>query len=147
MAGSPTIWRSNRQKAVTLSSREAEYYALSSVAREAAWMRHFLTEIEYFGPDVEPILVNGDNQGSLALAENPQYHQKTKHIDIQYHYIRQELKAGHVILHYLPTDLMPADGLTKPLTKEKHSNFLRVLRLTSQIETFESYRQNTLAVK
>ena len=71
MAGSPTIWRSNRQKAVTLSSTEAEYYALSSVAREAAWMRHFLTEIEYFGPDIEPITINSNNQGSLSLAENP----------------------------------------------------------------------------
>ena len=71
MAGSPTIWKSNRQKAVTLSSTEAEYYALSSVAKEAAWIRHFLLEIGYNRPDIEPILVNGDNQGSLALAENP----------------------------------------------------------------------------
>ena len=42
-----------------------------TVAREAAWIRHFLLETGYFGPDIEPILVNRDNQGSLALAENP----------------------------------------------------------------------------
>ena len=103
------------------------------MSREAAWLRHFLAEIEYLGPDIVPIVVNGDNQGSLSLAENPQYHQKTKHIDIQYHYVRQEVKAGHVILNYLPTELMPADGLTKPLTKEKHMNFLSLLRLIQMV--------------
>ena len=71
-----------------MSSTEAKYYVLSSVAKEAAWIQHFLLEISYFRPDIKPILVNGDNQGSLALAENPQYHQKTKYINIQYHYIR-----------------------------------------------------------
>ena len=71
MARSPTIWKSNRQKAVTLLSTEVEYYVLLSVAKEAAWIQHFLLEIGYNRPDIEPILVNRDNQGSFALAENP----------------------------------------------------------------------------
>jgi hypothetical protein len=112
---------------VTLSSTEAEYYALLSVARGAAWMRHFLLEVEYFGTDIESIIVNGDNQGSLALAENP------------YHYIRQELKACHVTLHYLPTESTSADGLTKPLNKERRTNFLSLLKLSSQLSKKNVY--------
>jgi hypothetical protein len=121
------VWKSARQKTVTLSSTEAEYYALSNVAREAAWLYALLTELDYTGPDLRPLQVNGDNQGSLYLAENPQYHQKTKHIDVQYHYVRQEVRSNHINLHYEPTDQMPADGLTKPLAKEKHMRFLGLL--------------------
>ena len=120
MANGPVIWKSARQKAVKLSSTEAEYYALSHVAKEAAWLYALLTELGYAGPDLRPHQVNGDNQGSLYLAENPQYHQKTKHIDVQYHYVRQEVRSNHINLGDMPPDQMPADGLTKPLTKEKH---------------------------
>jgi hypothetical protein len=135
MANGPVIWKSARQKAVTLSSTEAEYYALSNVAREAAWLYALLTELGYAGPDLRPLQVNGDNQGSLYLAENPQYHQKTKHIDVQYHYVRQEVRSNHISLHYVPTDQMPADGLTKPLTKENHLRFLGLLGLESKLES------------
>jgi hypothetical protein len=81
--------------------------------------------------------VNGDNQGSLYLVENPQYHQKTKHIDVQYYYVRQEVQSNHIDLYYMPTDQMPADGLTKPLTKEKHLKFLGLLGLESKLESKE----------
>jgi hypothetical protein len=77
--------------------------------------------------------IHGDNQGSLSLAENPQYHQKTKHIEVQYHYIRQEVKAGNVVLNYLPTERMPADGLTKPLNSIRYSEFLKLLNMQQWI--------------
>lgn len=133
MAGSPVVWKAQRQKAVTLSSTEAEYYALTAVAKELAWMQHFLSEVGYNGPDLHPMTIHGDNQGSLSLAENPQYHQKTKHIEVQYHYIRQEVKAGNVVLNYLPTERMPADGLTKPLNLIRYSEFLKLLNMQQWI--------------
>ena len=80
-----------------------------------------------------PMTIHGDNQGSLSLAENPQYHQKTKHIEVQYHYIRQEVKAGNVVLNYLPTERMPADGLTKPLNSIRYSEFLKLLNMQQWI--------------
>jgi hypothetical protein len=106
-------------------------YALSGIAREVAWLRHLLGELEYAGPYICPVIVNGDNQGSLYLAENPQYHQKTKHIEVQYHYIRQEVKARNIALNYVPTDQMAADGLTKPLNREKHMRFVNLLNMES----------------
>ena len=56
-----------------------------------------------------------DNQGSIALAGNPQHHARTKHIDIQYHYVRELILNQHVNLIYCPTEIMAADILTKPL--------------------------------
>ena len=56
---------------MTLSSTKVEYYTLSLVTKEAAWIRYFLLEISYNRPDIEPILMNRDNQGSLALTKNP----------------------------------------------------------------------------
>ena len=71
MANSPVIWKSTRQKAVTLPSTKAEYYTLNNVAQEAAWLYTLLTELGYTSSDLRPLQVNEDNQGSLYLAENP----------------------------------------------------------------------------
>lgn len=60
--------------------------------------------------------MRGDSQGSIALAFNPVFHARTKHIDIQHHYIRDEVFAGRIRLTYIPVSEMIADGLTKPLT-------------------------------
>ena len=118
-----------RQKCVTLSSTEAEYYGLSSAAREAAWLRQLLKELNYQGKDIQPTKIFGDNQSSMALSENPEFHQRTKHVDVQYHYIRQEVGCERVALEFMPTHLMIADGLTKPLTRVKHKRFIELLGL------------------
>ena len=61
-----------------------------------------------------------DNQGAMKLAENPQFHNRTKHIDIRYHFISHTLAGGEIVLQYLPTADMVADIMTKPLPREKH---------------------------
>jgi hypothetical protein len=127
MAGGPVSWKSARQHAVTLSSTEAEYYALTEAAKEAIWQQAFLGELGYTGKDRNPVLILGDNTGALALAENPELHQRCKHIDIKQHFIRQEVEKGTITLGYKPTDQMIADGLTKPLSTVKHKNFVKQL--------------------
>ena len=57
----------------------------------------------------------GDNQGAVALTENPHLHERSKHIDIVYHYIRDLVEKGKAFVEYIPTDCMTADGMTKPL--------------------------------
>ena len=83
-------------------------------------------------PKVTEIVVplKGDNQGSIALAHNPVFHSRTKHIDIQHHYIRDEVGAGRIELSYVPTDQMIADGLTKALTHVKFHGFIDQMRMT-----------------
>jgi hypothetical protein len=127
--GGAITWRSTRQKAVTVSSTEAEYYGLTNAAKEAAWLRKLLRQLQYSGSDIEPTLIHGDNQSSLALAEDAKSHQRTKHVDIQYHYIREQVNQNRVFVSYLETQKMVADGLTKPLTTAKHTEFVRMLGL------------------
>ena len=74
------------------------------------------------------LLVNVDNQGTINLARNPVTdHQRSKHIDIKYHFIRSEIQAGTIKLDYIPTEGNVADIFTKPATKaklEKFKNFI-----------------------
>jgi len=105
-------WQSKKQSIMALSTTEAEYMALTQATKQAIWIRHFLEEL---GAELDPIVIFGDNQGSLALARNDVFHQRTKHIDIQWHWIRDMIKAELVELHYCPTDQMIANCLTKAL--------------------------------
>ena len=80
-------------------------------------------------PPPVPITLKGDNQSSIALSNNPILHTRTKHIDIQHHYIRDEVTSGRINLVYTPTELMLADGLTKPLSSVKFLNFIREMHM------------------
>ena len=73
--------------------------------------------------------VKGDNQSAIALANNPVHHARSKHIDIQHHYIRDEVQQGRINLTYIPTEDMKADGLTKPLSHVKFHRFLEQLNM------------------
>jgi len=70
-----------------------------------------------------------DNQGCIALARNPTHHSRTKHIDIQHHFIREKLESGEIGLKYCPTQNMVANVLTKALAKERHQNLTRSIGL------------------
>jgi len=85
--------------------------------------------MHYSGADIKAVRLYGDNQGSLALAENPELHQRTKHIDIKHHFIREHVESGVIDLWYINTVDMAADGLTKPLTPVKHAEFVKLLRM------------------
>lgn len=126
--GGVITWKSGRQKTVALSSTEAEYYGLSNAAREALWLRSLLRSLEY-NEGLDPVVIEGDNQGSLALTENPELHQRTKHIDIKHHFLRQEVEEKRIGFSYIETTKLAADGLTKPLSGARHAEFLRQLGL------------------
>lgn len=78
--------------------------------------------IEHGGEVKIVIPLKGDNQGSIALAHNPVFHSRTKHIDIQHHYIRDEVASKRIELSYVPTEQMIADGLTKALPTSSFSD-------------------------
>uniref|UniRef100_A0AAV1V9K6 Copia protein n=1 Tax=Peronospora matthiolae TaxID=2874970 RepID=A0AAV1V9K6_9STRA len=63
-----------------------------------------------------------DNQGSIALAKNPEFHKRTKHIDIRYHFVREKVESGEVVLEYCPTQDMLADMMTKPIAAVQFEN-------------------------
>jgi hypothetical protein len=119
MCGGAVSWQSKRQRSIALSSVEAEYMAARAAVQEAIWWRSILRGL---GHDVsQPTVIFTDNQGSIAIAKNPESHAKTKHIDIQYHFTREHVADKDVELMYVPTERMPADTLTKPLARVKHT--------------------------
>ena len=94
-----------------------------------------------------------DNQGAIALTRNPEYHARTKHIDIQYHFVRQHVESGTIELTYCPTHEMTADIFTKPLPRpqfEKHFSGLGLAKaptFTSQVSEAEGIRTGTLTMR
>ncbi|KAL1582041.1 hypothetical protein WHR41_09299 [Cladosporium halotolerans] len=122
MGGGPISWCSKRQATVALSSCEAEYIALTQATKEAVWLRLLLTELGV--PDAEPTRILADNQGAMALAKNPEFHTRTKHIDIQYHFVRQEVGRKRVQLEFVGSEDMLADCLTKALPAKAFRKFL-----------------------
>ena len=125
---STVSWRAKRHETVALSTTEAEYTALSQCARELAWIRNLFSELQL--PLNIPILLNGDNQGSLKLCRNPELHQRTKHIPLVEHHIREEVEAGNIDVQYVSTHEQIADGLTKPLDSVSHGHFLEAIRVS-----------------
>lgn len=126
--GAPFSWKSKRQPTVTLSSCEAEYVGQCQATREAAWIRILLSDL---GVDcTRPIKIFTDNQGALALSKNPEHHARSKHIDIQWHYVREEVEKNKIDLQYISTEKMIADVLTKALPGPKFNEFKQVLLAT-----------------
>ena len=115
LSGGAVNWLSKKQASVALSTAEAEYIALSAATQEVIWLRRLL---EDFGVNMSlSTEVLEDNQGAIAISKNPVRHNRTKHIDIRYHFIREAVEDGTVRLTYCPTKDMVADILTKPLPK------------------------------
>ena len=112
-------WASKKQPTVSLSTIEVEYRAMSAAAQEAIWLRHLLKEIGYEQSD--PSLISSDNQSAISLAKNPIFHQRTKHVEIQAHFIREKILDGIIHLEYCPSTLNSADLFTKPLPEAQFS--------------------------
>jgi hypothetical protein len=125
MAGAPVSWCSRRQKTTALSSTEAEFLALSDALKEALWIRMLLTEM---GVNFSsPIIIRVDNHAAIALSKNAVHHQRSKHIDIRYFRIRDEIANGNVSVIYVPTWENISDLLTKAPTRVPFFNNIKAL--------------------
>ncbi|XP_075170114.1 uncharacterized protein LOC142242423 [Haematobia irritans] len=127
IGNSVVSWESKKQQTVALSTTEAEYMAMSNASKEAIYLGKFLEELGY--SDGSPIQLNVDNQGAIKLAMNPVYHNRTKHIDIKFHHVREVIRRKEVELRYCPTEEMIADIMTKNLSKTKHNEFMKLMKM------------------
>lgn len=125
--GGAVSWSSKRQEIISLSTTESEYVALTHASKEALWLRSLIGQI--FAPFVDPVPMNSDNQSAIALARDNQYHARTKHIDIRFHFIRWIIEEKKLRLVYCPTEEMVADALTKALPSPKVKHFASALGL------------------
>ena len=114
-------WKSQKQRIVALSSCEAEYVSLTSAVQEGKFLSQLYADMNNCDKNI--VILYVDNQGAIALAKNPVFHQRSKHIDIRYHYIRLEVDNKNVELIYVPSEENVADIFTKPLTKKNLQKF------------------------
>lgn len=120
-SGSLLSWRCKKQSIVALSTCEAEYIALTFALQEALFLKQLLNDM--CSSNIKTITLFGDNQGSIELSKNPVYHQRSKHIDVRYHFIRSHVTLGNVDVKYIPTAENCADVFTKPVSKNKIKYF------------------------
>ena len=105
-----------------LSTAEAEYVAATAAACQAVWMRRMLRSLCY--EQVKGTTIYCDNSLSIEFSKNSVFHKRTKHIDAKYHYIRELVNNGEIVLQHCRTEELFVDILTKPLG-QKSFEFLR----------------------
>jgi hypothetical protein len=113
LAGGAIKWIAEKQPIITLSTMEAEYVAANAVARSAKWTTQFITELGF--SQNHPVDLFIDNQTAKKIAENPELHKRSQHIDKRYHWIREQIELGFINLSWVPTDENLADIFTKSL--------------------------------
>ena len=112
----PIFAKSSKQRLVSKSSTEAELIGLSDSATQAIWTRNFL---EQQGYNIGPATIYQDNQSAMQLAANGRSNsERTRHIHIRYYFVKDRVESGELQIKYMPTKLMIADILTKPLQGE-----------------------------
>ncbi|CAL9028009.1 unnamed protein product, partial [Prunus brigantina] len=113
IGSNPVSWQSKKQGSVSRSSTEAEYRALANTAADIAWVRQVLADLHEYLP--EPPLLFCDNLSALALSSNPVQHSRIKHLDIDFHFIRERVQRRDIMVQYIPTEEQIADVFTKGL--------------------------------
>ena len=116
--GGEISWMSKRQAVVALSTTEAEYMAATHASKEAIWLQILCSGIGLVQKDIR---IYCDNQSAIFLAKNPTHHSKTKHIDIQYHFVRDMVEEKKVFFMKVDTLKNVADSLAKSMSTGKLS--------------------------
>ncbi|KAJ9535780.1 hypothetical protein OSB04_un001068 [Centaurea solstitialis] len=118
--GGAISWKSSKQDTIADSTTEAEYIAASDAAKEAVWLRNFITDLRVVASISRPVDIYCDNSGAVAQAKEPREHHKSRHVLRKFHLIREIIGRGDVRICKIPTDENVADPLTKPLARVKH---------------------------
>ncbi|KAJ9537718.1 hypothetical protein OSB04_030451 [Centaurea solstitialis] len=118
--GGAISWKSSKQDTIADSTTEAEYIAACDAAKEAVWLRNFLSDLRVVASISRPIDIFCDNSGAVAQAKEPREHHKSRHVLRKYHLIREIIGRGDVRICKIPTEDNVADPLTKPLARAKH---------------------------
>lgn len=118
--GTALCWQSKKQKVVAQSTTEAEFISLSFATKEAIWLHALCNEI--IGKPNLPYQIYCDNKGAIDLARNNNHSEQTKHVDIKFKFVHDEIVNNRMLLTHVSTEKMLADVLTKSLSIEKHQN-------------------------
>jgi len=120
-------WSARKQATVSRSSTEAEYKSLANATTEVMWVQTLLTELKIPHPSAARLWC--DNMGATYLSANPVFHARTKHIEVDYHFVRERVARRLLDIKFIPTGYQVADGFTKPLTVRQLEAFRNNLNL------------------
>ena len=132
VGGNLVTWRSKKQNVVARSSAEAEFRAVAHGICEVMWIKRILEELKFTFST--PLKVYCDNKTAISIAHNPVLHDRTKHIEVDKHFIKEKLNTGIICMTYLPTTEQLADVLTKGLHKKQFN------KLTSKLAMADIFK-------
>ena len=124
LGGSAVSWKASLQPVVALSTTEAEYIAVTEVIKEGIWLRGLLGELSSCSDKMDILC---DSQSAIYLTKDQMFHERTKHIDIKYHFVRDVISRGDISVKKISTHENPADMLTKPLPRIKFKHCLNLI--------------------
>ncbi|EAQ83032.1 hypothetical protein CHGG_10850 [Chaetomium globosum CBS 148.51] len=130
LAGAPVLWKSKKQTFVALSTTEAEFTNLTPTALSTMWVSQILKDCGI--PQKIPTVIFTDSNNAYKTVLNPMNRARTRTIDIRYKWIIEKVQKGELSVNHLPGAQMPADGLTKPLSKEKHAAFVGMMGMRAK---------------
>jgi hypothetical protein len=103
-------WSNRKHGSIAQRTAEVEYIAASGASRETVWLRKLLSDL--FSAEPEPTIIHCDNQSCIKLSENPVFHDRSKHIEMRYHYVRDMVQKNILSIQYVPMAEQIADILT-----------------------------------
>lgn len=129
VGGGVITWMSWKQSMAALSTTKSESVALSKASHEVCWLRNLFTELGF--PQPGPTMIHSDNNGSIAMAKNPQFHRQAKHIETKWHHIRDLVEDGIISNKSCRDPEQMVDILTKALPHPKHKRHVQEMGLVS----------------
>ncbi|MCI04279.1 cationic amino acid transporter 1-like, partial [Trifolium medium] len=129
LGGAPIAWSSKKESVVALSSCEAEYIAASLCACQAIWLMNLIDEI--MGEDHGAVTMKIDNISAINLAKNPMAHGRSKHNEMRFHYLREQVNSGKLCLEHCRSEEQLADIMTKSVQTEVFKRMRNMIGLNS----------------
>nr|GEU31468.1 zinc finger, CCHC-type [Tanacetum cinerariifolium] len=142
---SPISWSTQKQATVALSSCESEFIPATAAATQALWLKRLLSKLTH--SQEEKVTIQVDNKSAIALMKNPVFHERSKHIDTKYHFIRECVEREDIQVEFITGEYQKANILTKALTKIKFLTMRQLIGLKDLYNEIKNYWNTRLAKK